>query len=466
MILTVGQYIEALANSDGRFRTLGKIYPVADAAGNPVFSMPGHGLADFEVMAGDVRLSLRCPLRSDAGTANKLRALREKDRGLGSRFFREWALLEKEIVLFDAAGNPVEADILARPVPQSERVADFLQRMAAESLQDRVPVVNEDGEEESYKEPREKILDALASFGELAGWAQGKGLRIAVRKLLVTCADKVFVTGFSADDSSPMIALAFLFTAAMPERFADAGLPLISGAAGARPLAEKLCAAASEAGFPESAQMLAGDVAGAVRRLSERSPEEICGLGREISSLSGASDKKTKEDTPGYAWSADDSEGIKCVRDGAGWRYVDRRNRPVIDMVWQHAAPFREGRAEVETASGKGLIDKEGRLVLEPVYEELAWDEYCGIVAVMTEGRWSLLDREGILLTTETYDWLGECCEGLILVQKDGKCGFIDAEGREVIPLIYDDATSFSEGCAFVTAGGESFYIDSKGKRL
>ncbi len=443
MILTIQQYIEALANCDGRFRTLGKVWPMTDAAGTPVFAMPGHGLADFEVMAGDVRLTLRCPLRSDAEAAVRLRALRDKDKGLGSRFFTEWDLLEKEVVLFDTAGKPAEVDILARPAPEGEPAADFLQRA----------VLSEN--------PQEKILVALWSFGEMAEWTRNKGCeRIAARRLFVSGGGKICVTGFSAHDESPIIALAFLFTAAMPGRFAEVGLPMISGSAAARPLAEKLCAASSEAGFPEPVQILAGDVAGGVRRLSERQPGEISALGEKLSADLGAPPEKQAS---GYSWRADDGEGIKCVRDGGGWMYVDRRNRPVIDAVWLHATPFREGRAEVETAGGKGLIDKEGRALLEPVYEELAWDEYFGLTTVMKEGRWSLLDREGILLTAETYDWLGECSEGLILAQKDGKCGFLDTEGREVIPCVYDDATSFSEGCAFVTLGEESFFINNQG---
>ncbi len=449
MILAIQQYIEALTNNDGRFRTLGKVLPVMDTAGNPLFAMPGHGLADFEAMIGETRFTLRCPLRYDAETANRLQALRDKDKGLGSRFFTEWDLLEKELILFDSAGKSVEVDILIRPGTGGERMADFLQRTV------------------SSESPAEKILAALRSFGEMAEWALNNGCdKIVARKVSVSARGEVCVTGFSANDESPVIALAFLFTAAMPGRFAGVGLPLISGLAAARPLAERLCAASSETGFPEPAQILAGDVAGGVRRLSEYSAEEIAVLGAKLSVVLGESEAKAREETAGYSWREDGGDGIKCVRDGGGWRYVDRRNRPVIDTVWLRAAPFREGRAEVEAATGKGLIDKGGRAVLEPVYEELAWDDYFGLTAVMKDGRWSLLDRDGMLLTADSYDWLGECSEGLILAQKEGRCGFIDAEGREVIPCIYDDATSFSEGCAFVTSGEEDFYIDPAGRKL
>jgi hypothetical protein len=99
-------------------------------------------------------------------------------------------------------------------------------------------------------------------------------------------------------------------------------------------------------------------------------------------------------------------------------------------------------------------------------YEEYTWDEDRGVATVMTEGRWGGVDARGRLLTTDSYDWLGECSEGYMLAQKGGKCGFIDVSGREVIPFVYDDASSFSEGCALVSRGGESFFIDPRGEKI
>ncbi len=96
---------------------------------------------------------------------------------------------------------------------------------------------------------------------------------------------------------------------------------------------------------------------------------------------------------------------------------------------------------------------------LETTCEELTWDALWGVATASRDGQWMLLDRDGNLLTTATFEWLGECAEGLILAQRDGKCGFVDARGREVVPFIYDDATSFCAGEALVTAAGKSFFI-------
>jgi hypothetical protein len=104
--------------------------------------------------------------------------------------------------------------------------------------------------------------------------------------------------------------------------------------------------------------------------------------------------------------------------------------------------------------------------VAKSIYEELVRDDERGVVAVESEGRWSLLDRSGAPLTGEYYEWIGECSEGLFLAQRGGRCGFLDTRGREVIPFIYDDATSFAEGCAYVSQGGENYFIGGSGNRL
>lgn len=449
MILTIQQYIEALENSAGRFRTLRKVWPVANGQDGPVFSVPGHGLVDFEVVADGRPMTLRCPLRSGAEAEVRLRTLAGKDRGLASEFFDEWEPRGKEIVLYDGNGNPVETDVLSRFSRQGTSPGEFLQA-AADSRDTKL------------------IMTALGSLARLAEWARDHGREVAVRRLSVCGDGSVHTTGFSAKGELGDAALAFFFTAAMPGLFAEVGLPLLTRAAVARPVAIRLCSEAALLGFPEPGQILAGDVAGPALRLADCPPEKAAELGRQLAETVASSRPESipVEQSADYAWAEDESDGIRCVRDTGGWRYVGRDDVPVIDRVWAYAAPFREGRAEVGGEEGMGLIDKQGRHILEPVYEEVAWDEYWGLVAVMAEGRWSLLDREGKPLTESCYDWLGECSEGLILAQKDGKCGFLDTEGREAIPFVYDDATSFSEGCALVSVGGGNFYIDNTGKEL
>jgi hypothetical protein len=381
-MITITQYLEALSSPDGRMHTLDRLRHAGGGSGEAVFSMPGHGLVDFEVIAGESRNTLRCPLRRDASAAEELRVLAAKDHGLGSRYFTEWRVLEREIVLFDDNGDAFEVDVLVRSAPDGEAMVDFLDRAVA--CGDVMAV------------------DALARETEkLLRWAGNLDRGIALGKLLVAPDGTPRVKAFSASDETDRI----------------------------------------------------HRVLGAARRAA-----------RAAKALQAARAAHVKD--ANHADEHEATDGIRLVRDGGGWMYVDRAGRAVIDDVWLTAEPFRGSRAQVETREGHGLIDMNGRRVLEPVYEEVVWDDYWGLVTTMAEGRWLLADSDGTVLTAEPYDWLGECSEGMVLAQKGDKCGFLDVCGREAVPCIYDDASSFSDGCALVTLDGEEFFIDPRGRKI
>jgi hypothetical protein len=359
--------METLTSSDGRTRTLHRLRPLLGEDGQLLFSMPGHGLVDFEVEARGEKLTLRCPLRCDGPAVARLRALAARDRGLGGRFFSEWRLLEGELVLFDALGWPVEVDVMVRPTPVGMPLADFVASAVVRGDTDA-------------------IRAAMQSFGELAVWARRMDRGVAPTKIVASPEGALSVIAFSADDWSERIF-------EMLQRAAEA---------------------------PQNA---------------------------------------------GYDFG--EGEGVRLVRDdGGGWRYVDGSGCAVVEGVWSHAAPFRAGRAEVETATGRGLIDTRGRELLAPVYEELVWDDRWGVVVAMRDGEWRLFDRDGRVLTADACDWIGECFEGLMLAVRDGRCGFLDVCGREAIPFMYDSASSFSEGCSVATLGPETFLVDRRGVRI
>lgn len=92
-------------------------------------------------------------------------------------------------------------------------------------------------------------------------------------------------------------------------------------------------------------------------------------------------------------------EGLACVEDEAGFGYVDADNRPVIAAQYLWAGDFHEGRAEVETPTGMGLIDRRGGYVIPPRYEIVEYDPATSVSRVRQNGRWALFDYLGRRLT-------------------------------------------------------------------
>lgn len=102
------------------------------------------------------------------------------------------------------------------------------------------------------------------------------------------------------------------------------------------------------------------------------------------------------------------SDQLVRVEDETGYGFVDTENRPVIAPQFVWAADFREGRAEVQTAQGMGLIDKRGRYVIEPRYEIVDYNPYTGCSRIRSEGLWALADYNGRIVGGFTPRYIEE----------------------------------------------------------
>lgn len=101
----------------------------------------------------------------------------------------------------------------------------------------------------------------------------------------------------------------------------------------------------------------------------------------------------------GHQWTSHLFEGLVCVEDASGYGYVDADNNSVIASQFVWAGDFHEGRAEVETKEGMGLIDPTGRYVITPHYEIVDYDPARSIVHVRKDGLWATFDYLGQPLT-------------------------------------------------------------------
>ena len=94
-----------------------------------------------------------------------------------------------------------------------------------------------------------------------------------------------------------------------------------------------------------------------------------------------------------------------------------------------------------------------------------------GLALIRISGKYGFIDRMGKVVIDPRYDEAeGIFREGLAWVMKDGKYGFADTYGREIIPLKYDAVSHFYSGLARVgikNNHGEifpTFFIDQKGR--
>lgn len=92
-------------------------------------------------------------------------------------------------------------------------------------------------------------------------------------------------------------------------------------------------------------------------------------------------------------------EGLVCVVDEEGYGFVDTDNNPIIAPQFLWAGDFREGRAEVETPTGMGLIDRAGNFIIPPEYEIVDYHTHSSVAHVRLGGKWAIFDYLGRRIT-------------------------------------------------------------------
>jgi hypothetical protein len=304
MIPTITQYIEALTNSEGRFRTLGGFWSVRDDRGEPLFSVPGQGLVDFEITDGEAIFSLRCPLRGDTEAAERLRVLAAKDARLASEFFTPWQILESEVVLFDRAGNPVAVDILVRQAERGIPAKEFLRQAA---------------------DDKQLIGVALDEVLRLEEWSREVGREVSAKRMLFGTDGGVKVSGFSARGDI--------------ERVIAQLTRLATGQEAIEPIYEEVSRNENH---------------GFITVESEGRWSLLDHTGVPLT------DKY-------YEWIGECSEGLFLAQKGGKCGFLDKAGREVIPFVYEDATSFVEGCAYVSVGNEDFFIDGMNNRLLKSI---------------------------------------------------------------------------------------------------
>ena len=113
-----------------------------------------------------------------------------------------------------------------------------------------------------------------------------------------------------------------------------------------------------------------------------------------------------------------------------------------------------------------GLIDKEGRIVVETKYDYLEILENPSYVKASSGSLYGVLDVTGKVIVPIEYDYVGRMCEDIIVVRKDDKYGCFDKDGEMVVPMDYEEIREYVGGMARIRFMGKFGFIDRKGNIL
>lgn len=189
---------------------------------------------------------------------------------------------------------------------------------------------------------------------------------------------------------------------------------------------------------------------------------------------------------PIYKDASSFSEGLACVvMENGKPQFIDKNNKILftVDKA-EYCFGFKEGLARIKVKGKWGFIDKTGKVVVNPIYED-ALDFRDGLAAVSKKDEkkdevlWGYIDKNGAVKINfqfvkdkeKMFCEPGSFYEGLAFTSSDGKqWGCIDKEGKyQINPQFEGDFGNpyeFKNGVSVVSQGGSYGFIDKKGKYI
>jgi WG containing repeat len=181
--------------------------------------------------------------------------------------------------------------------------------------------------------------------------------------------------------------------------------------------------------------------------------------------------------------------GLAKVSMNGKFGFIDEMGKFIIPLKFEDVKPFDfDPERSIARLGGKWIhIDRQGNFLF-PVYGDLdfnhnVFDRRFGSLAmVKIKDKYGFIDRQGKLVVPPKYDEIINDTpnngygiesyydslrkEEITQARIGNKWGYINTQGAIQIPMKFDNAESFKYGVAEVTIGKRIFYIDRQGKTL
>lgn len=128
---------------------------------------------------------------------------------------------------------------------------------------------------------------------------------------------------------------------------------------------------------------------------------------------------------------------------GTKWGYMNRSGRTRISTIYDKAFSFQSnGLAIIKLDGQYGLINRHGRYIVKPIYQEIR--PFSGSKAVVrTKTGYSVINDAGKILTKKNYGYIAQMRNNRLLFQENNEYGYLNERGEEVIPAAYLKANEF-----------------------
>lgn len=147
------------------------------------------------------------------------------------------------------------------------------------------------------------------------------------------------------------------------------------------------------------------------------------------------------------------SEGLAAVMREGKIGFINAKNEVVIPFQYDYSDEcrmydfgylFHNGYCAMTNTEGDlGLIDREGRWVVEPAYDEVWAPHESGYRIIVDDGKYGALDAAGATVYPAEYRFIDIVSDGFVL-DKAGRRWQVDFNGNTVLPFMFDEISYLS----------------------
>lgn len=151
---------------------------------------------------------------------------------------------------------------------------------------------------------------------------------------------------------------------------------------------------------------------------------------------------------------------VAAVKSGNDWEIIDGNGKSIGGRKYQdviideNGYACRKNRLFANTGEGYVMLDSEGNMVSNQVYEDAKLFSFGTLAAVKLGGKWGYVDQKGNMVIEPQYEDARSFSYGIAAVKVYDKWGFIDEKGEMKINAEFYDSKDFcKEGSCFVKVG-------------
>ncbi len=161
------------------------------------------------------------------------------------------------------------------------------------------------------------------------------------------------------------------------------------------------------------------------------------------------------------------TSGMFAVSVNGQWGYINSEDPAIFAVAPQfsHVTDYHGNVAAVCIDGKFSLLNKEGSLVCEPMFDAIGEFGEDGLIAAEKDGKWGYIDENAVFKIQPKFTSAhGFSKNGIAVVSVGGSFGFIGDDGEYIIAPQYDMALSFGSGnLAPVKTADKWGYIDKTG---